>query len=240
MNKDALRTLILQDKELAPHVDYILSIAKPSVDINVSEETPDDGGCRLGGDPNVPAGFTWPVHDIGEYRFLGQFNFTELDNPPAALPVSGLLSLFYAYDEDGEVFWRDPGYIIGYYWPDQTGFSVQNAPQAGLPKTRKITLNTRLDLPRHAELRDDWSLDEDDLDALLYWRDSNDAYLLGYPSFTSLAYDPTPKGDWVSLLTIHSLDAFDWCWHDGDKLMVFIEADRLEKCDFSRLASDAG
>jgi len=42
------------------------------------------------------------------------------------------------------------------------------------------------------------------------------------------------------LLTLRSLKQFDWCWHDGDRPMVFIERERLAECDFSRLKGDAG
>ena len=53
-------------------------------------------------------------------------------------------------------------------------------------------------------------------------------------------YDPTPGAEWISLLTVGSLDEFEWCWHDGDTLMVFIEPAKLEQKDFSHLKSDAG
>lgn len=64
--------------------------------------------------------------------------------------------------------------------------------------------------------------------------------LLGYPSHYSLSYDPTPGPQWVSLLALHSHDAFEWCWHGGDKLMVFIEQDGLAARDFGALQCDAG
>lgn len=68
-----------------------------------------------------------------------------------------------------------------------------------------------------------------------------DSYLLGYPGVSSLAYDPTPGPEWVSLLTFASDDGLEWCcWHDGDYLHVAIERDRIAKQDFSALASDAG
>ena len=64
--------------------------------------------------------------------------------------------------------------------------------------------------------------------------------LLGYPSVSSLGYDPTPGPKWLPLLTLTSHDHLEWCWHDGDYLFVFIERDRLAARDFSRLRSDAG
>jgi hypothetical protein len=65
-------------------------------------------------------------------------------------------------------------------------------------------------------------------------------YLLGYPFNTTLAYDPTPGPEWRSLLTLSSDDELEWCWHDGDWLVTFIEQQRLHAGDFSQIKSDAG
>ena len=65
-------------------------------------------------------------------------------------------------------------------------------------------------------------------------------YLLGYPSYYSLGYDPTPGPEWIALLTLNSWRALDWCWGDGNKLMVFIERARLAARDFSKLKTEAG
>ena len=240
MDLDTLAKIISGIEAVAEHVEYILNLAKPSVDIELVGETPDDAGSRFGGHPLVPKGFQWPSHEVGEYRFLGQINFAEIINAPESLPKSGLLSIFYAFDEDGEVFWGDDGYIRGFYWADFDGHSIFDSPTDDVPAARKISLTGGVDIPRHEDLREDWPFDSDELYQLTDAIAAKDEYLLGYPSFTSLAYDPTPDPEWISLLTVHSLDDFDWCWHDGDKLMVFIESENLEKRDFSNLKSDAG
>lgn len=67
-----------------------------------------------------------------------------------------------------------------------------------------------------------------------------DHYLFGYPSYCTLGYDPTPGPDWVSLLTVRSSADLEWCWHDGDRLMVFIQAEQLQRKDFRMLKCDAG
>ncbi|WP_158304965.1 YwqG family protein [Hahella chejuensis] len=181
----------------------------------------------------------WPVHDIGEYRFLGQINFSEIQNGPASLPKVGLLSLFYAFDENGEVFWGDDGYVLGYYWPNTEELSLYPDPE-GVVQARKILLQTGVEIPRHEELRQDWPFDTDALYAIQDLEGICDDYILGYPSHSSLAYDPTPGEDWVSLLTLSSHDELEWCWHDGDKLMIFIEKSKLIQKDFGNLKSDAG
>jgi uncharacterized protein YwqG len=228
-------------------IEYLKAIAKPCVDIRLSG-TATPHRSRFGGIPYVPADFVWPTHDKGEYRFLGQIDFGEIQSPPASLPTRGLLSLFYAFDEDGEVFWQDPGYVIAYYWIGREAFTLYN--KSDMPKTTAeqmsigIELKTGIDLPRAEELRNDWSLDEEIRDWLFYDLPKEASavkeYLLGYPSYCTLGYDPTPGPEWQSLITLSSLEELNWCWHDGDKLMVFIETEKLARGDFSLLKSDAG
>src|SRR5690606_21516727 len=198
-----------------------------------------DHESRFSGTPFVPKNFVWPRHPVGEYRFLGQINFSEIKNRPKNLPGSGLLSLFYAFDEEGAIFWRDDGYVIGYYWPNPEEFSVfpqvRNAPEA-----KKILLYGGVEIPRREDLRQDWPLDTDFLYALHELEGYCEDYMLGYPSYCTLGYDPTPGEEWVSLITLSSYDEFGWCWHDGDKLMVFIEKKKLLEKDFSNLKAEAG
>ncbi len=226
-------------ESVAPHVDYLLRVAIPSVAIEVEDAPPSPEGSRFGGRPYVPPGFQWPVHDVGEYRFLGQINFAEVGNAQDLLPSSGLLAIFYVYDEDGDVFWGDDGYVLGYYWEDIAGHELLYSPY-DTPQGQRLTFASSLDVPRHIDLRDNWPFDEDALWELTDAIGPPSEYLLGYPSFTSLAYDPTPGPDWMSLLTIHSLEQFSWNWHDGDKLMVFIDKAKLANGDLSYLKSDAG
>ena len=240
MDADSLAKIVSELKPLAPHLEYLRRIAKPRVDIELVHDEPTSECSRFGGDPFVQKDFKWPSHDIGEYRFLGQINFAEIQNPPSVLPRSGLLSLFYAYDEDGECFWGDDGYVLGYFWDDLSNHMNFPSPSADTPATRRIKLTGGIDLPRHEELRKDWPFNRDALYELADAIDANREYLLGYPSFNTLAYDPTPGAEWISLLTVGSLDEFEWCWHDGDTLMVFIEPAKLEQKDFSHLKSDAG
>ncbi|MEM6596743.1 MAG: YwqG family protein [Cyanobacteria bacterium P01_C01_bin.69] len=240
MDIKTLSQIASNTEPVKAHVDYLLKIAKPRIDIQLVKGSVSPENSRFGGYPFVPVGFQWPSHKVGEYRFLGQFNFAELSDPSGLLPASGLLSLFYAFDEDGEIFWRDDDYILGFYWCNYHDHKLFDSPTAKVPVSRKIQLSSGIDIPRRECLRDDWPFDEDALYELLDAVDATNEYLLGYPSFTSLGYDPTPGPGWISLLTVHSLDAFDWCWHDGDKLMVFVETQRLAECDFSQLKSDAG
>jgi uncharacterized protein YwqG len=243
---------------LVGHADYLRRIAKPRVNIAIVDTPPRQlSDSRFGGHPFAPRDFVWPSHEIGKYRFLGQIDFAEvsacLDDRVGevfnALPDSGLLALFYAEDEEGDVFWGDDGYVIGAYWPHFDNHMLCRAPDGKAPKSRALRFSPGTDLPQHAELREDWPFGEEGLECLATEAQSilgnGEDYLLGYPSFYSLAYDPTPQDSapgegWISLLTLQSHDRFDWCWHDGDKLMIFIESEKLRARDFRRLKTDAG
>ncbi|MBB1335183.1 DUF1963 domain-containing protein [Pseudoalteromonas sp. SR44-5] len=239
MNPKILEDFISTDEDFSPHKAYLDSISKSSVDILFSDGVASDSGSRFGGNPLVAKDFVWPEHNVGEYRFLGQINFSEILDCPEPLPKSGLLSLFYAYDHDGEIFWGAEGYVIAYYYPDINDLVMFE--QAAVPQEAKvIRLETGLEIPKHEELRSDWPFDTNLLYELPYLIGHRENYMLGYPSFCSLAYDPTPGDEWLPLLTLASHDGLGWCWHDGDKLMVFIEKEKLKNADFSCLKTDAG
>lgn len=234
-----LKQFIHFDEELSPHTEYLNSITKPCIDITFSLDEAKDGDSRFGGTPLVPKDFVWPTHQDGEYRFLGQINFSDISQVTGELPTSGLLSLFYAYDEEGEVFWGDDGYVLGYFYRETNDLSLYAQPIKS-SAAKKITFVPGIEIPRHEDLRQDWPFDTDALYGLSELEGYCEDYMLGYPSFNTLAYDPTPAEDWISLLTITSYDEFEWCWHDGDKLMIFIEKEKLKKADFSYLKTDAG
>ena len=248
MNIDALATMMSASEDLAPlaaHLDYLRDIAQPCIEISLLDSVaPAPAASRFGGVPMVPAGFVWPVHAVGQYRFLGQINFSDIRSP-SALPGAGMLSLFYAEDEDGECFWGDPDYVVAYYWNDP-GQLAQFSGADGDPVQDSVALEFKagISIPRHYELRNDWPFAQysEEADRVLGALRplAADDYLLGYPSFDSLAYDPTPEKDWISLLTLVSHETLQWCWQDGARLMVFIHKDKLKEADFSELRCDAG
>ena len=244
--------IMADDEDLAPHIDFVRGITKPCVDLELVEDEPADvARSRFGGAAYVPADFVWPQHNVGHYEFLGQINFADIEAPPAPLPTKGLLSFFYAYHDEEEIFWQDPGFVVAFYWPETEGFIPRENPTARDSEVEvpveglAISPTTGTALPCYYEARDDWPFEEDSAVAEFLLGDCPSEYptesLLGFPFASTLGYDPTPEGgDWVSLLTLSSLEELDWCWHDGDMLLVFIEKDKLAQLDFSNLKSDAG
>ena len=256
MNVQELDSLIAGHPVLTEHADFVRGLVRPNVRITISKEGATGVQSRFGGPAMVPAGFKWPGHAVGLYYFLGQINFAEIENRPDSLPATGLLSLFNAdydpnSDSEEEVFWRDEGYVRAWYFEDIESLKAMPAPHGRDLNGKRLSLVGELDLPRHADMLEGCPFNAEILEELLEVDDELPGpsvavemlatdYLLGYPSYDSLAYNPTPAPQWVSLLTINSYDQFNWCWQDGAKLMVFIEQDKLLARDFSNLACDAG
>ena len=105
----ALKATIDANEYLVKHSEDVLKLAEPVVSMTLTDGMGQAQSSRLGGQPFVPREFEWPQHPVGIYKFLGQINFSEIENRPEALPATGLLVLFFAYDDEGEVFWQDEG-----------------------------------------------------------------------------------------------------------------------------------
>lgn len=224
------------------HLAWVLDATRPSIDILLTDEAPAPAASRFGGLPFAPPGFSWPAHETGRYRFLGQIDLAQCPPSDPPFPTSGLLAFFYADDDEGEVFWQDDGYVIAFHWPDVSDHVLLSAPDdVPVNPEAAFDLAAGLNLCRHEELRDDWPFEGSrdyawDLAELV----NAEHYLLGHPSYTTLAYDPTPGPEWTPLLTLGSSPDLDWSWHDGDRLMVFIRAEDLRAGNFGALRCDAG
>ncbi|NUP06053.1 MAG: DUF1963 domain-containing protein [Polyangiaceae bacterium] len=245
MRNDLMR--LIDELGLAEHSAHLREIARPSIQIVTTEGASARCGSKLGGAPDVPGDFEWPRHPHGLYRFIGQVNLADIPDGPHELPRGGLISFFYAHDEEGESFWQDPDYVRVYRFDRLDALHPVEPPEiVSLGSSQPIRLELGTDVPPwpstdSAEAL--WPIAKSQRSA--YWDlrvrlHPGIGYLLGYPFNTTLGYDPTPGPDWQSLLTLGSDDALAWCWHDGDWLVTFIERQRLHAGDFSKIASDAG
>ncbi|MEK4061405.1 MULTISPECIES: YwqG family protein [Paenibacillus] len=243
-NNQFLETI--EQSEIARHKEYLLQVVRPAIDIVKNNDVEPRLGCsRFGGAPDLPVGSEWPTYEGNPYRFLGQINFAEISLTGADLPSTGLLSLFVADDPEGEGCLEafEDGYVHAIYIPESIDLEEISPPNSDNGKTTVIEFIPAMDIPYDEYQVKDWPFGEEENDIYTEIRDSlhkSSDYLLGYPSHCTLAYDPSPGAGWISLLTIASDDDLEWCWHDGDNLMIFIETERLKNLDFSALKSDAG
>lgn len=238
---------MIEQSNISSHKEYLSQVLRPAIDILRNTDAEPRLGCsRFGGAPDLPVGSEWPTYEMKPYRFLAQINFTEIASTERGLPSKGLLSLFVADEnDDGDSFLEafEDGYIHGIYIPETTNLETIMPLHSDIGKTTVIEFSPTIDIPYDEYQLKDWPFDEDQSDIyteIRYSLHKSSDYLLGYPSHSTLAYDPTPGAEWISLLTVNSDDGLEWCWHDGDKLMIFIETERLKNLDFSRLRSDAG
>ncbi|WP_083629706.1 YwqG family protein [Tenacibaculum agarivorans] len=243
MNSKTLEKAI-EESSFSMHKNYITSLIQPSVDIVKVTSKINIASSKLGGIPDVPSNFKWPTHPYGDYRFVAQFNLKEISQPFPHLPQQGLLSIFIADDEDGNFFWGDDGYAKVYFFESENELQPLTNPNFSDQPCIPVKLEASIDIPFREELLENNPLNNEQIEELVYEviekTDKKYNHLLGYPFYSSLAYDPRPDNNWTSLLTLSSIDELDWCWHDGDFLMLFIEKDKLIQQDFSNIKSDAG
>lgn len=240
-------TGLVKKLKLEKYRDFILKIAQPSIELIPTNSEIRMGCSKFGGSPDLPQGFTWPQHELGPYRFICQINLSELPKGLVGLPSEGLLSFFYAYDENGETFWGDPNFIRVFHFANAGEAQPVEPPKSvRLDSSHGIRFELGADVPSwpcDAAQLEDWPMDESKEDA--YWElrcqlHRCRRYLLGFPFNTTLAYDPTPGPEWCSLLTLGSDDKMNWSWHDGNWLVTFIEKDKIRNGDFSTIQADAG
>lgn len=239
MNPDDIVAAFQAHAEARDHLSWIKQQLRSAISLELT--SPDGPSLsQVGGVPLVPSDFEWPKAKVGEYRFLAQIDFSEVADESGQLPDAGLLSLFYNYDEDGEVFWGDPGYVVGYFYPDPSVLVRNSGPCPSEQPRFSLRYGQTTTFPMHEDLVAEWPFDPDVLYEVEGQIHVPSNYMLGHPHFCTLAYDPTPGPGWIQLLNLESRDDTEWFWHDGDRLMVFVEASKIKGGDFSDLRSDAG
>lgn len=102
-NTETLREAI-QKFKLQRLEEKLISLAKPAIAMVTTAVDELDlplGSSKLGGLPDVPAGFSWPYRGAKPLTFIGQFRMSELALHASArlLPPHGILYYFYDADE---------------------------------------------------------------------------------------------------------------------------------------------
>lgn len=228
---------------MANHFEYLRPLARQAFHLRPTSDQSQDITSKLGGHPDLPAGCAWPTHELGTYRFLGQFDFKQF--PDSQLPPQGILHLFYLKDDAQEVSWQQPGFVTALYTPDPGPLRVVECPHGDpTPDPLWLEFSEVTDLPRNQHQAAFWPFDEkstdryeDELGPYLF---SRHGHLLGYPQNWTLAYDPAPGPEWIPLLCVPSIKELGWHWNDGDALTIFIKKESLTAADFSELRCDAG
>lgn len=172
------------------HIDY----AKPSAPIPV-------GASKIGGCPDVPAGFVWPRFKGGEtvdeeradmerpLSFMAQFDMAEVSafDTEGLLPKAGHLAFFYDYEGQcwGETQHRGCSRV--FYFPQESALERITIPEdmdefCHIPELA-LSFSTRTSRPVWEYLPDEMGAavqDEDLWDALWPGRQEGGCQLLGW------------------------------------------------------------
>ena len=237
---------VVRNTPLAEYADYLTQTAVRMLTIQRRDTA--NVKSRFAGSPDLPPGFSWPQHEDGYYRFLLQLDLGEMSNCIPAQPNSGLLVLFEKFDEGGNMDWTASDYIVASYFPDPTALITTESPAGReVHHPIPITFKSAWDIPLF-----DYFIESTYANTPLpkaMWREYSEVrdalhespdFCFGCPTSRCLGFDPLPGPDWLQLLNLDSDEDIEWNFHDGGKLMIFIETARLANCDFTHLSTVAG
>jgi len=123
------------------HAGVLLPWLRPRVGFSRRAEADAPiGASRIGGGPDVPAGFTWPTHKGRPLDFLLQINLADVQGLQCGLdlPAQGVLSFFY--DTDTQPWGYDPA--------DRGGHGVRLFDADGLQRSPAPERRPRWHRPR--------------------------------------------------------------------------------------------
>jgi uncharacterized protein YwqG len=205
------------------HSDEIVRMARPCVQL-VREPTEDlllaVGASKLGGAPDVPPSFRWPVWKDVPLSFIAQLNLGEVAQhlPTSTLPSSGVLAFFYAAAEQPRGF--DPQHAgswrIFYFANDED--LTRREPPTGLPDRAvfpacRAEFSERLSIPPlESSLIGTLSFDEDEAEMYFDLEEALLEHFVDNPLHHVLGYPDPVQGDMQlqCQLVSHGLS-----WGDG-------------------------
>lgn len=160
---------------LSKYSDQIISLSKPAIKLISREATEKDikvGTSTLGGYPDLPKAFEWPVFSGDFLNFIAQINLAEISafDINNLLPDSGMLYFFYdlkefrwGFDPDDKGSWR-----IIYCNDTSTLMRFQHIPNSDFILDHcSVTFSTEFTLP---------DLENEDLKSLNFNEEEHDFY----------------------------------------------------------------
>ncbi|MCC6574059.1 MAG: DUF1963 domain-containing protein [Planctomycetes bacterium] len=155
MNRKDAEALI--KREWPQRADELVKLLRPEARL-VPKLTADGkiavGQSKFGGSPDVPQGFAWPRWNDKPISFLVQLDTDEVLKaaPSLPLPKGGLISVFYANEEQPwGLYPTDRGGIQTYFWPKGTALQRMQSPKDldknWLLNAAQIQVSEGVDLP---------------------------------------------------------------------------------------------
>lgn len=100
-------------------------IDRISIETSQKEDYSKLGNSRIGGFPDLPIDYEYPVNKNGEYlRFLAQINLSEIKIKNELLPKEGII---YFFEGDGDEIFSKA------FFSKKTSLLIQEPPEGGIP-----------------------------------------------------------------------------------------------------------
>jgi uncharacterized protein YwqG/Leucine-rich repeat (LRR) protein len=253
---------ILKIRRLSDYSSMILNAVRDRIVFkqdSVINETMSDIGLglsKLGGFPDVPHNFDWPMWKGRALNFLMQINLSDLKNfefVPSSLQQGFLYFFFDPQQEDWGAFYPEnkEAWRVIYADEERSNLVRRNNPsheENQKVRACKIYFHRDIHLPSQTihlfqTMRGDgftWSelgdIDSDFLDLryklFRYDTVDNNHALFGYPD---MIQEGPYLSDWVHLLQLGSDDQLKWLWggyRARGKLHFYVKEDDLKKKNF--------
>jgi hypothetical protein len=244
---------------MAPHPvwEEIRQSARPALQLVARDDAAEQDGhaiSKLGGRPDLPADFEWPVFHDEPLDFLAQIRLDEVAalDPSLGLPETGLLSFFYSAEQPWGIKESDIYAGRVYFHPLSTATpSVQAKAQGVLPLRFSKFESPGIDRSTQTTL---WDLEKgvpekdrrryNDLLSSITPEDDRHQ-LMGHPVLiqnemhgdletAARAYALPEDTEWTLLLQLWSEPRLEWCWGDAGALYFWIPTEDLAQQRFDR------
>jgi uncharacterized protein YwqG len=201
------------------------------------------GASRIGGDPDVPAGFKWPTYKRRRMALLAQINLAEVValDPASRLPGSGFL-YFFCDQEDGVLALPDPVWKV--IFADVEAAQLKRAKGSGDGAFRSCALepSTEISFPSWSDPSlKKLKLTEDEREA---YRSFHDRLIASSPCHKLLGYPDTiqdylyAKEGGQLLFQLDSDKDAAMMWGDAGRVYFSIRPEALKKGDFEDVWMD--
>lgn len=267
ISRDELIQLI-QNNGLARCTEAVLSHLQDSIRLNTAlqEEALAPGVSKLGGQPDLPPGTAWPLHQGRPMAFIAQVRLADIApfDTQDLFPDSGLLSFFfYADDSLGDEYGVPSRTRVLFITDEIDTVQPVAFPEALAEEYRyspcAIIVSQEITLPQpswNSEELGDLQLTEEEQERYCSLLNQASALqrnpeqeevggahrMLGYPDYIQIDifYDcPEPAGpeEWQLLLQVETDDQARMLWGDLGKLFFCIRRTDLARRDFSKVWS---
>lgn len=251
---------VIRNSELAAHADELIPQLLPSARLLRENASADDvpiGASRMGGDPDLPAGFGWPFRKRLDCLLQIRLSDVPRHLVPEECPERGMLWFFYdavgqPWSNDG----RDADGTRVLYHPSEDDLRRTPPPRPERHRSNR----RRVASPCRVRIHEEWTLPEGpeieevgDLDAFFERHHALSARLadgdqdpehrlFGHPKSIQgevIDYATTAGWDRLHLLQLDSDDrrgsSPGWMWGDGGRLYFVIRRDDLAARDFTNV-----